>query len=123
MAIHTYIPLLSILYPDFMGHAKWREFVVCHHKTFQTSWVIIASLYSVILYLFLAHYVCSLLAVCEEQQRGRQRLVQVGVKQRGNKVCVCLPVCLSVCLSVCLCVCLSVYLLVLVVLWLQLKCL
>ena len=39
---------------------------------------------------------CSLLAVCEDQQRGRQRLVQVGVKQGGNNVCVCLSVSLFV---------------------------
>ena len=47
-------------------------------------------------YVFHACFVCSLLAVCEEQQRGRQRLVQVGVKQGGNKVCVCLSVSLFV---------------------------
>ena len=68
--------------------------------------------YLIILSVFHACYVCSLLAVCEDQQRSRQRLVQVGVKQGGNKVCVCLSACLCVCVSVCLSVYLSICLFV-----------
>ena len=134
MAIHTYIPLLSILYADVMGQTKWREFVVVITRRSK-------HLGSLLLRFTLSFYICFLpimCALCLQYVKSNKEADNDWFRLESNKegtkcvylpvclsVClsVCVSVCVSVCLSVCLCVCLSVYLLVLVVLWLQLKCL